>query len=256
MENTIILTDIDLSSNIFQPFDISNCVIKENINDLQCCQTVREYFYYTGFTGPKGDNGSNGIDGATGPTGPKGDNGSNGMDGFTGPTGPTVYISNNITNTIINTYSTTQQQVLYNNPVVFNLNNTIIGDCSHLPNSSQIFIWKTGIYHVYTNVYNVEGCQFSLYKNSNFIIPGSTFGSLSGSSQNSNTCIIEIYDNDFITNTDQSPTGIACKIELINTTPFIPYVTLYDASGLGYSIPQVSTSISIFLLYSREPVFI
>jgi hypothetical protein len=56
MENSIILNEVDLSANIFQPFDISECVITETINgnELKYCESIREYFYYTGYTGCTG----------------------------------------------------------------------------------------------------------------------------------------------------------------------------------------------------------
>jgi len=232
MENSIILNEVDLSANIFQPFDISECVINETINgnELKYCQTIREYFYYTGCTGP------------TGPSGMTGDI------GYTGPTGPTgsVYLSN----TFLSVFNTNQQDVLFDKPVVFNYDNSIFGDCIHIPNSSQLLFWRTGYYYVYINLYHIEGCQFSLYKNSTSIIPGSTIGSLSGTTQNSSSLILQINNSDMIYQTGLSPSGYACNIELINITPFVQSITLYDASSVGFTIPQINATISIFFLHS------
>jgi hypothetical protein len=235
MENSIILNDIDLSANIFQPFDISECVINETINgnELKYCQTIREYFYYTGYTG------------CTGPTGPIGMTGDIGYTGATGPTG-SVYLSN----TFLSVFNTNQQDVLFNKPIVFNNDNSVLGDCIHIQNGSQLLFWKTGYYYVYINLYHIEGCQFSLYKNSTSIIPGSIIGSLSGTTQNSSSLILQINDTDMIYQTGLSPSGYACNIELINITPFVQSITLYDASSIGFTIPQINATISIFFLHS------
>jgi len=239
MENSIVLKDFDLSMNIFQPFDISECVINEttNGNEVKYCQSIREYFYYTGYTG------------CTGPTGIRGEmgcTGTRGMMGCTGPTGP----SGNISNTFLSVYNTSNQNINMNNPLIFDYNNCVFGDCAHNPNSSQLLFWKSGYYFVYMNIYPIEGCQFSLFKNLNSIIPGSTIGSLSGTTQNSSSLILYIDDSDFIYPTNLSPNGYACSIELINHTPFVSSVTLYDASSVGYSIPQINATISVFFLQS------
>ena len=241
MENSIVLNEVDLSINTFQPFDVSECFISEttNGNEVKYSQSVREYFYYTGFTG------------CTGPTGPMGMTGEVGSIGVTGPTGPTGMVYNNFSNTFMNVYSTSQQQINSNNPVIFDVNNSILGDCVHLPNSSQLLFWRTGHYFVYVNLYHIEGCQFSLYKNSTSIVPGSTIGSLSGTTQNSSSMILYIGDIDMTFQTNLSPTGYACNIELINNTAGgTGYVTLYDASAVGFPISQINATITILLLHS------
>ena len=246
IENSIVLSGVDLSINIFQPFDVSECVITENMNgnEVKYCESVREYFYYTGCTGPVGATGDRGDVGCTG------ERGYIGHTGPTGPAGPTGPVYNNFSNTFLNVYSTSQQQVNSNNPVIFALNNSILGDCNHNPNSSQLLFWRTGYYFVYTNLYHIEGCQFSLYKNSNSIVPGSTIGSLSGTTQNSSSLILHISDTDMIYPTELSPTGYACNIELINNTIGNGSVTLYDASAVGFPIPQINATITILLLHS------
>ena len=128
MENSIILNEVDLSANIFQPFDISECVINETVvgNELKYCESIREYFYYTGYTG------------CAGPTGIRGDMGCTGMRGhmgYTGPTGPSgsVYLSN----TFLSVFNTNQQEVAFNNPVVFNYDNSIFYIFLQQKNSSS-----------------------------------------------------------------------------------------------------------------------
>lgn len=210
---------VDLSGCIREPGDISNVLLSDFLhgNEVKYGQTVKEYYYHGGFTGP------------------------------TGPTGPTGTDSMSDT-TFLNIYNTEKQIINMNSPIIFNSNNSIHGCCSHSPRTSQIFIWKTGFYHVFTNIYHFEACQFSLFKNSTELIPGSTIGTISGTTQNSNTVIIHINSDDFIMDCSSSPFGMACSIELINTTPTIDSILLYDASGLGYLYPQINSSISLFSL--------
>ena len=87
-----------------------------------------------------------------------------------------------------------------------------------------------------------------MYKNQINISPGSTIGSISGSAQTTSNFIIEINENDMITQTDLSPTGFACKIQLINNTNLSNSVTLYGSPSSGNSIPQVTATINILLL--------
>jgi hypothetical protein len=229
MENSIVYTDIDTSSNVFkaidgsncyirEPFDLSSTFFKEHFEGKQMLlgQTVREYFYFTGSPGPPG------------PPGPANESKSS--------------------DTFLNVYNTNQQQVLKNSPILFGMNNYVQGSCGHQADTSQIHIWKTGFYYVYTNIYHIEGCQFSLFKNSSSIVPGSTIGSLTGSSQNSSVVILEVTEDDISQPCMLSPHGKACIIEVYNNTPYIPFVTLYDSSGLGYSVPQINATFTMFLL--------
>jgi hypothetical protein len=50
------------------------------------------------------------------------------------------------------------------------------------------------------------------------------------------------------TQTPHSPTGYACAIELFNNTLYYPYITLYDASSIGFSTPQINANITISFL--------
>jgi len=228
MENTIVYTDVDNSCNVFktidsskcyirEPFDLSHTFFKEHFEgkEILLGQSIREYFYFTGSSGP------------VGPPGPGGNS-----------------------DTFLNIYNTNQQQVLKNSAIVFENNNYIQGCCAHSPGTSQIHMWKPGFYYVYTNIYHIEGCQFSLCKNMNAIVPGSTIGSLTGSSQNSSVVILQITNDDISIDCPLSPSGKTCIIELYNNTPYIPFVTLYDSSGLGYSVPQINATLTIYLLNS------
>jgi hypothetical protein len=221
MENKMIFREpIDLSGCIREPIDISNMLLTDllNGNEIKYGQTVKEYYYYSGFTGP------------------------------TGPTGPSGQSNPIYDTTFLNIYNMDKQIVGQNSSITFNSHNSIFGCCYHEPRTSQIFIWKTGFYHVFTNIYHFEGCQFSLFKNSTEIIPGSTIGTISGTTQNSNTVIIPICANDLIMDCSYSPSGLACSIELVNITPTIDSILLYDSSGLGYVYPQINCSITLFSL--------
>lgn len=224
MENAITYTDLDNSCNIYkvvdastcyirEPFDLSHTFFKEHFEgkEILLGKSVREYFYFTG---------------APGPAGPPG----------------------NICDTFLSVYNTKHQQVLKNTAIVFESNNSVEGFCAHDQASSQIHIWKTGFYYVYTNIYHIEGCLFSLRKNMNSIVPGSTIGSLTGSSQNSSVVILQVTADDICVPCPYSPDNKACLLEVYNNTPYIPFVTLYDSSGLGYSVPQINATLTIFLL--------
>jgi len=236
MENSIVYTDIDSSSNVVKTIDGSACYIREPLDlshvflnehfsgkEILLGKSIREYFYFTGSPGP------------VGPAGPPGP--------------PTM--GTDVSNTFLNIFNTSQQQVPSNNPITFANNNYIQGSCAHNAGTSQIHIWQTGYYYVYTNIYHIEACQFSLYKNMNIIVPGSTIGSLTGSCQNSCLVIVQITDEDICVDCPYAPNGKACILEVYNNTPYIPFVTLYDGSGLGYTNPQINATMTIFLLNSN-----
>lgn len=235
MNNSIVYTDIDSSCNVVKTVDGSCCYIREPLDlshvflnehfagkEILLGKSIREYFYFTGSPGPEG------------PIGPP------------GPIGPTKEIST----TFLNIYNTNQQQVLANSPISFAMNNYIDGSCAHDPGTSQIHIWQKGYYYVYTNIYHIEACQFFLYKNKNTIVPGSTIGSLTGSCQNSCLVIVQISEDDICIDCPYAPNGKACILEVYNNTPYIPFVTLYDISGLGYTNPQINATLTLFLLKS------
>jgi len=226
MENSIVYTDIDSSCNVFktidpsqcyirEPFDLSNTFFREHFEgkEILLGQTIREYFYFTGAVGPAGPPGSS-------------------------------------CDTFLNIYNIREQKVLKNTAVSFDHKNYVRGSCAYEPGTSQIHIWKPGFYHISTNIYHIESCQFSLFKNTNIIIPGTTMGSLSGSSQNTNTTILQITAHDISQDCSYSPNGKACIIELYNNTLYIPFVTLYDNNGLGHLHPQINANITIYLLNS------
>jgi hypothetical protein len=214
MENTLVLFE-DISVNLFQPFDLSTCnlidlsnlTIENPVDNevLQHSECIKNYYYYVGNSTPPPSSG--------------------------------------LCDTFLHIYHMNTQFVTQNTPVIFESNQAISGNCSHIPSSSQIFISRTGWYSFYTHIQHIEHCQFALFKNFSVIVPASTFGS-SISSHISNTCILQITADDLIM---ESPNGLSCIVELINTTPDIPYVTLPSST---YNNPQINASISLFFLHN------
>jgi len=149
--------------------------------------------------------------------------------------------------TFINVYSTSEQKINTHKYILFEQINSIFGDCFLSPNTSEIFIWKSGFYSVYTSIFILEACQFSLIKNSNFITPVSTVGSMFSSTQNVNYFIIELKDEDMITPFSQSSSGFACKLQVINNTKtsYMSYVSLHGSHSSGNQLPQITASITI-----------
>jgi hypothetical protein len=152
--------------------------------------------------------------------------------------------------TFVNAYSTSEQKIEKNGFVFFDYTNAAHGDCAHFPNTSEIFIWRTGFYSIYISIFHLESCQFSLLKNSVYIAPVSTVGSFFTSSQNSNSFIIQLTDEDMTTATPLSPSGYACKLQFVNysTTSYMPYVTLIGSYSAGNIIPQITATTTIISL--------
>lgn len=168
--------------------------------------------------------------------------------GPTGPQGPVCETNNQIismnSRTFITTYSCREQQILINSAIEFDDVESCNGDCFCSPKSSEIWIWRTGFYQIYTNFYHIEPCQFSVYKNSN-IIPCSTIGSLAGTSQNTTTFITQIMNDDLMIPCAKSPSGLACKLELKNNTISMPYITIPGSPSIGNIIPQITATMTV-----------
>jgi hypothetical protein len=198
---------------------------------------------FTGETGITGDTGEIGPIGPTGDTGPIGISGEPGHEGPTGPTGP----KGSLSNTFLNAYSVNEQTVQQNSAVIFENQTFVYGNCYHSPNTSQLWVWQAGFYQIYVSIYQLESGQFSLMKNGNTIVPGSTIGSLNASALN-NICIVEVLPEDISMPYVNSPTGLACQIELVNTSSRLPYVSLYGSQSTGNTTPQNTATITIHLL--------
>ena len=218
--------------------------------DLSC-----NIYMFNGIAGPQGPDGNTGPSGTQGLQGPQGPIGTQGNQGLIGPQGPIGLQGNQgpigpigpmgNSHTFITVYSVTEQQIPTKNAVKFDTNSALYGCCMHIPNTSEILIWRTGYYFITTSLYHLEACQFSIYKNKTTIIPNSTIGSLSGASQNTTSFILQITDSDMIMPNIFSPTTYACSLELINNTTYTSYITLFGTSSAGNIIPQVTASISV-----------
>jgi hypothetical protein len=189
--------------------------------------------------------GATGHTGEIGPFGPTGPTGADSL--IMGPTGPTGE-KGTISNTFIYVYTIKEQTVLQNNPVIFDQASCLIGHCIHIPDTSEIWVWKPGYYQISVHINQLEASQISVVKNGTMNLTGATIGSLSGSSL-STTFITQILDTDINIETTNSTTGVACKIQVVNNTVHYPSITLYAAESAGNTIPQNSASFSMILLY-------
>ena len=142
--------------------------------------------------------------------------------------------------TFINVYSTLEQTILQNQPIVFDKHTCIQGECFHSPDSSEVWIWRPGFYQVYMSIYQLDSGQFSLMKNGDILIYGSTIGSIHGSLLN-NVCIFEITEDDI---SIPFMNKRSCKIELVNTSS-LNSVSLYGSASSGNTLVQNTATISI-----------
>jgi hypothetical protein len=197
----------------------------------------------TGATGPIGNTGETGATGPIGNTGATGPIGNTGETGSTGATGPVF----NFASTFINVYSNTPQNILQEQSVSFESISAQSGDCGHLLTDGDVWFWKSGYYYVHVNLHHIEPCQFSILKNG-VVVSGSTFASPTGATQNSHTVIIEIHPNDINQITPVSPSNLACKLQLVNHTSYVPVVTLNGAGGAGSAPNDTVATMSIILL--------
>ena len=126
-------------------------------------------------------------------------------------------------------------------------NQILYGDCGHTLEQSEWYIWRPGYYHIYYNLYHQEPCQFTLFKNG-LPFPGTTTGSPTGASQNSSALILLITAADFTSFFSGAPGNLAAKIQLVNHTSFVPIVLLNGLSGSGSATPQITATMTMFLL--------
>jgi hypothetical protein len=175
----------------------------------------------------------------------------NGPTGPTGPMGPSgnVELSTKKTD-ILSVYTNRQQEITTNGFVVFDFNSVMLGNCYHEPGKAELWAWSPGYYCVYYSLYSAEPCQFSLSKNDSLMIPGSTIGSVIGSSQNTHMFVVQITDDDISVETGLDMPKLACKLQLINNTTSTPSISLIDATGSNNILPQVSASFNMYLLHT------
>jgi len=197
---------------------------------------------HTGPQGIQGHQGPHGEMGHTGPQGIQGHQGPYGEMGHTGPHGPPAEICS----TFINAYTNIQQKVLNNSPIIFDKFSACQGHCGHNPNTSEMWIWKSGYYFVTANINQLQAGKFSLFKNGS-VIPGSSYGSLTGSALQL-ISIFNVSNEDMNISNSISPTGMACKVEIINNSENYPFITIYSYEGTENTISQNSASIVLMLI--------
>jgi hypothetical protein len=128
----------------------------------------------------------------------------------------------------------------------------LYGDCGHILGQDGWYLWRAGFYHIYYNLYHQEPCQFTLFKNG-LPLAGTTTGSPTAATQNSSALIIEITPADFITPFSGAPGGVAAEFKLTNHTSFVPAVLLNGLSGSGSATPQITATMTMFLLADTTP---
>jgi hypothetical protein len=201
----------------------------------------------TGPEGPQGPIGTMGPIGLTGPEGPQGPIGTMGPIGLTGPEGPQGPQGPVFAQTFIHVDRETDQILLGEESVMWDANQVVYGNGGHNIGESELYIWESGYYHMYYNLYHQEPCQFTIFKN-NVVLRGTTIGSPTGSSQNSAAIIFQLTDDDLVSPTDLSPSGFAAKIQVTNHTSYVTSVTLNGLSGSGSVSPQITATVTIFKL--------
>jgi len=148
-------------------------------------------------------------------------------------------------NTFLTIYSLSEQQLYYNHPVIFDKHDAIDGDCDYHSFTGKIWVWRPGYYYVYTSIYHLEACQFALIKNG-AIVRSSVVGSLTGTSQNTNSFILEIGEKDMIAPFSKNTPyqNCACVLRLINYSSSM-YVTLVGSNSSGNRLPQITASFTM-----------
>jgi hypothetical protein len=66
--------------------------------------------------------------------------------------------------------------------------------------------------------------------------------------------ITPIYESDLSLPCSISPTGFACKLNVVNHTSYVPSVTINGLNGAGSAIPESKSVISIILLRAYPPM--
>jgi len=187
----------------------------------------------TGPTGPTGPVGPMGISGEIGPTGPM------------GPAGPSGANSESYEKTHLSICSIKEQYILVDEPITFEEQTASMGHCKHVEETADIYVWKSGYYLININIYTLSPCQFSIIKNMLYIVKGSTIGGISGSLQNTHTFIVQITEDDMITDFSDSLTGKSCVLQIVNSSSITRGINLYGSTSTGTPIPQITASFSM-----------
>lgn len=237
MENETI-QDTDISCNSLDSLDDQNRYFPFLIQSMiPTGMTGTTYLWCIGPTGPTGPPYScesihqNGT-GLTGPFGPL-------CPGAQGPMG--LYPKHP---TFIHVYSTAEQKIYAGEPFHFDTHSVLSGNCTHLPNTPDIWVWKPGFYHITISVFPVEAMQCSLLKN-DADIEGGTFGTFNGLTELVGSFMIHITEDDLIESVPLIFDQMGCKLTLVNNTIYTPFITLHGHSSSNYDKPQTTASVTI-----------
>jgi hypothetical protein len=218
--------------------EVCDCSINYLIYTGDISNVEIEFEYSDGPTGPMGP------PGPMGPMGPPGPMGISGEIGPIGPTGPSI-TSIDYEKTYLSICSMKEQYILVDEPIVFEEQTAVMGDCMHIDENPEIYVWKSGHYLVNINIYTLSPCQFSIIKNMLYIVKGSTIGGISGSLQNTHTFIINITEDDMISDYSGSPTGKSCILHVVNSSSITRGISLYGSTTTGTPIPQITASFTM-----------
>ena len=222
-----------LTNSISLNNEVCDCSINYLIYTGDISNVEIEFEYSDGPTGPMGPTGPIGISGETGPMGP------------TGPAGPASSSIEPYEKTYLSICSMKEQYILVDEPIMFEEQTAIMGDCMHIDEKSEIYVWKSGYYLININIYTLSPCQFSIIKNMLYIVKGSTIGGISGSLQNTHTFIINITEDDMISDYSGSPTGKSCILHVVNSSSITRGINLYGSTTTGTPIPQITASFTM-----------
>ena len=225
-----------LTNSISLNNEVCDCSINYLIYTGDISNVEIEFEYSDGPTGPIGPPGPMGISGEIGPIGP------------TGPAGPSTTSIEPYEKTYLSICSMKEQYILVDEPITFEEQTAVMGDCMHIDEKSEIYVWKSGYYLINVNIYTLSPCQFSIIKNMLYIVKGSTIGGISGSLQNTHTFIINITEDDMISDYSGSPTGKSCILHVVNSSSITRGINLYGSTTTGTPIPQITASFTMICI--------
>ena len=145
----------------------------------------------TGVNGPAGAVGPPGAVGAAGPAGPAGAAGSTGVAGATGPAGL------NGLSQYAYVYNLAEQSVPLEAPVTFDSNGVMTSGITHAPGGSGITLVNAGVYQVTFSLSGTGANQIALFDNGT-VVPGTVYGSGSGTQQNAGQVILAVSAGDVL----------------------------------------------------------
>lgn len=143
-----------------------------------------------GKQGPPGPRGDRGPRGSGGIPGPKGDIGPQGIPGPTGADGGI--------NEYAYIFNTNKQRIYLDDDISFGTNGILTSGISHAEGDTTITIKHAGVYEIIYHVTGKQSHQLTLFSN-DMAISTTSYGALSGSSQNIGIQILQLSDNTNLT---------------------------------------------------------